>query len=80
LVHIDHELIAEAAGQDLVGRLLDGVGDLRVEPAERRVGGGGRLLDEDGGADELGRGVQAADGKVSTARAVCTPQYASAGT
>ena len=64
LIHVDDELIAETAGEDLVRRGDDGACDLAVETAELGVGLGGRLLDEDGRGDEIGGRAQTADGKV----------------
>ena len=55
LVDVDDELVAELAGEDLVGRLDDGVGDGRVEAPERAVGARARLLDEHRGGDERRR-------------------------
>ncbi len=64
LIDVDDELIAQAALEDLVGGGDDGARDLPIEPSERGVGFGSRLLDQHGGRDQLGRRGQAADREV----------------
>ena len=64
LVHVDDELIAEAARQNFVRRLPDDVGDLPIEPPEVRIRFGGRLFHENGGGDEVGRRSQPADREI----------------
>ena len=64
LVHVDDELIAERAGQDLVGRRDDRVGDVAIEASERGVGFGGGFLDEDGRDDQIVGRAKAADREV----------------
>ena len=64
LIHVHDELIAERTVQNLVGRFHDCVADTGVQAAELDVRAGRRLLDEDGGGDELRGGVQAADREV----------------
>jgi hypothetical protein len=65
LVHVHDELIAQTAGQYLVGRPDDGIRDGCVHPLERRVRLRRRFLDQDGGGDELRLRAQAADRKIA---------------
>ena len=58
------ELIAQLAAEDFVARRDDRRRDLRGEPAQRGVGLGGGLLDENRGSDEIRMRVETADRKV----------------
>ena len=65
LIDVDDELIAERAGEDLVGGGARSRSAMSgVEAAERGVGFGRGFLDEDGGGDEIGGRAKAADRKV----------------
>src|SRR4030095_1338780 len=64
LVHVDDELIAKIAVDDLVGGRDDSGADGARQPVERHVGPRRALLDEDGRRDELGVRPQSADRKV----------------
>jgi hypothetical protein len=64
LIHVHDELIAERAGQDLVRRLDDGVGDGVVEAPQRGVGARACLLDQDRRRDERRGCRQSADREV----------------
>ena len=57
----ERELVVVAAVDHLGGRGGDGLGHLRIEPAEILVHQGGRLLDEAEGVDERRRHVLGAD-------------------
>ena len=64
LVHIDDELVAMLAGEDLVGGPDDGVGELGFEPAGLLVSERGGVLDPDDCIDEGGEWPKPGDGKV----------------
>ncbi len=64
LVHVHDELIAHPAGEHLVGRAPDRVGNAAIEPAERGIRCSRGFLDPDRRDDELRRRRQSADGKV----------------
>ncbi len=64
LIHVDDELIAEAAGEDLVGSRADGGRDVGLETSQRGVGFRCGFLDEDCRDDEIVGSAKAADGKV----------------
>jgi hypothetical protein len=57
-------LIAELAGEDLVRGGADRVRDIALQTTERGIRFRSRFLDQNRGGDEIGRGVQAADGEV----------------
>ena len=54
LIHVDNELIAKGAAENLVGSPRDGAADARVEPPERHVGLRGGFLYKNGRRDEIG--------------------------
>jgi hypothetical protein len=64
LVDIDHELIAQLAGEDLVRRRENRVGHVARQAPESGVGLGRGFLDEDGRGHEIRGRAQAADRKV----------------
>ncbi len=49
------ELVVEVAARDFAGRLLDRLGELRLEPADARVDPRRGLFDEAQGVDDLER-------------------------
>ncbi len=61
LENVDGKMIVPLALDDLVGRLLDGVGQLVVQQSQRRVGPGRRPLDDAQRPNELPRHAQPAD-------------------
>ena len=64
LVRIDDELLGVRAGEHLVGRGDDGIGELRVEPARLLVRERGGLLDPDLRHHEWPERLEAADREV----------------
>ena len=74
LVDVDDELIAQPAGQDLVGGLDDGAGDGRVEPLRATPLARAQACLMSTVAVTSGAGAfRPLIGKFSTARCVCTP-------
>jgi hypothetical protein len=64
LIHVHHELIAQAAAEDLVSRADDGLAPSGIKTLELEVGLGGGTLHQHGGSNQaVGRG-QAANRKV----------------
>ena len=84
LEHVDREVVVELARRDLVGRRRDRVADRLRRPAGRRAARVHRAasrLDQRERADRArARSGSPEIGKFSTARWVCAPQCASAGT
>jgi hypothetical protein len=64
LIHVYDELIAQPAGEDLVGRVHNRLSNFMLKAAGGRVGRSRCLLDEYGCCDELFRRAQTADGKI----------------
>ena len=64
LVDIHDELVPVLAGENLIGRLHDGVGQARLEPAGLLVHQSRRALDPHDRIDECGKRAQARDREV----------------
>ena len=64
LIHVDHELAAQLAGEDLIRSGNDGSGKSWLEPSERFVGFGRSLFYENRRRDECRRRREAADREV----------------
>src|SRR5436190_293273 len=64
LENVHREMRIELAVADLLGGFLDRFGDVPWKEAERGVGGGGVLLYQPEGTDELAWKAQVTDGKI----------------